>query len=965
MKRSHINGLIALSLTAVLAGCKQAPTTEQIFVNPEPGHAFSTDHGTVRLSALDSVSVCYTLDGSQPVVVSGGCDGSSALYDSEILLGCDGTSGVESRQVRIGFDWPNEGTLYRQAGFSLNCGSDTPLDDSDNDGVADDFDNCPLVANSQQYDTDNDGIGDACDFDRDNDAIDDEYDNCPDVANNDQADTDQDGMGDACDPVTDSDQDGIDDADDNCPTVPNADQNDIDGNGIGDACEAVIDDADFDGILDVDDNCPNTANPGQADNDGDGIGNACDSTPNGPDRDGDTIPDNEDNCPNQPNQNQADSDQDGIGDACDTAQEPVHIDGLTVSPIADNIIIDDCLRSATGSTSAANARGDNLDSYLACLNSEGLTYDPFNEYWVRKVRQHCYDNVNWMAGGIGNNHTAYRNCIMERGIEPSAITVNDDYEEQVVRHCWGDPVEAEEALGWMVMIYMSLPPGPSGSTIVNVINGITYTIDMIDTIGDLVEHYEDNDGLGLFDFAPRAMTNYPEYVQCLEERKIPGFDFPPYKTEPWSQYKAWTEIVDDYCRDSVVNGGIQGQLGDGTGWKASDLHNCYTVRQYPEQGAPMPSEGVTLSDWIFGDIDPIEEMTYDYAYSSCRQVHEPREKTSEFIHCLQNIGAVIPADQWQRFGGWLHDSCAARYPENSRGANANAYRDCIESTGFNLTSAEETLLASLVGTHCENSFYPSGSGAGKYENYNPYWTCYSERGYSFPNNASWKSNVRDYCAGSNGVNVSGYRTCLTQRDVPYDDNSWKTHVKQHCDSVPYPGGPTGGRFEDYNTYWNCFRAADTTYINDNGWKNGVRNFCARVNGVNVNNYKRCLSDREVGYSDNIWKTHVKQHCDGASYPGGPTGGRFEDYNTYWNCFRNAGTTYINDGGWKTGVRNFCAQVNVGGGANAYSNYTSCISARQVPYDSGSWCAEVEEHCEAQWYPFGGKDVCYSERQCSM
>lgn len=77
-----------------------------------------------------------------------------------------------------------------------------PPPDSDGDGIEDSLDNCPLVANPDQLDTDGDGQGDACDTDDDNDGVEDSLDNCPLVANPDQADFDNDGIGDACDSQT-------------------------------------------------------------------------------------------------------------------------------------------------------------------------------------------------------------------------------------------------------------------------------------------------------------------------------------------------------------------------------------------------------------------------------------------------------------------------------------------------------------------------------------------------------------------------------------------------------------------------------------------------------------------------------------------------------------------------------------------------------------------------------------------
>lgn len=87
--------------------------------------------------------------------------------------------------------------------------------DDDNDGVLDVNDNCPLIANSNQLDTDKDGQGNVCDTDDDNDGVADAKDNCPLISNSNQLDTDKDGQGDACD--GDDDNDSVPDAYDCAP----------------------------------------------------------------------------------------------------------------------------------------------------------------------------------------------------------------------------------------------------------------------------------------------------------------------------------------------------------------------------------------------------------------------------------------------------------------------------------------------------------------------------------------------------------------------------------------------------------------------------------------------------------------------------------------------------------------------------------------------------------------------------
>lgn len=138
------------------------------------------------------------------------------------------------------------------------CAAVNNVPDVDLDTIPNDQDNCPEIANTPQTDTDGDGAGDACDAcagfndsvdadgdhladgcdpDSDNDGVLNAGDNCPLIANADQTDTNSDGTGDAC--VNDADGDGVLNAADNCPLATNAGQENVDGDGVGDACDPV------------------------------------------------------------------------------------------------------------------------------------------------------------------------------------------------------------------------------------------------------------------------------------------------------------------------------------------------------------------------------------------------------------------------------------------------------------------------------------------------------------------------------------------------------------------------------------------------------------------------------------------------------------------------------------------------------------------------------------------------------
>ncbi len=72
--------------------------------------------------------------------------------------------------------------------------------------------------------------------DQDSDSVADLADNCVSIPNSDQKDTNQNFLGDACE---DYDRDGILNSRDNCRDVPNSAQNDTDADGMGDVCDSL------------------------------------------------------------------------------------------------------------------------------------------------------------------------------------------------------------------------------------------------------------------------------------------------------------------------------------------------------------------------------------------------------------------------------------------------------------------------------------------------------------------------------------------------------------------------------------------------------------------------------------------------------------------------------------------------------------------------------------------------------
>lgn len=66
--------------------------------------------------------------------------------------------------------------------------------------------------------------------------------------------------------------------------------------------------------------------------------------------------------------------------------------------------------------------------------------------------------------------------------------------------------------------------------------------------------------------------------------------------------------------------------------------------------------------------------------------------------------------------------------------------------------------------------------------------------------------------------------------------------------------------------------------------------------------------------------------------------------------------------WQKEVKEQCATSQVQ--FHKLEGYKNCIAEKQVNYASGEWCPVVKAFCDAQWYPFGGKAQCFTERGCA-
>ena len=359
--------------------------------------------------------------------VSENGNGKIVAYD----LASDGKSAVQLDKIQttatsiMGLEIGPNGHIYYVDNGQDEVVRIDPYTDEDGDGVGDEVDNCPFIANPSQANFDNDSLGDVCDSDDDNDLIPDNQDQCMkgqlDWSSTMLNDHDGDGCLDSSEDM-DDDNDAVVDASDLCSTG-NLDwtstaMTDYDSDGCQDSMEDVDDDNDR--ICDANelsnswacspssastDLCPQSTLGFFSNNQNDVDADGCEDATEDSDDDNDGFTDDVDSCPLNAGTSSlgsvlgcSDFDADGYADSIDVfpteATQWLDVDGDGYGDNSEGIQGDGCVEIT----------GESTEDFFGCPDADTDGWSDLNDAFPVESSQHADAD----GDGYGDNSNGFQ-----------------------------------------------------------------------------------------------------------------------------------------------------------------------------------------------------------------------------------------------------------------------------------------------------------------------------------------------------------------------------------------------------------------------------------------------------------------------------------------------------------------------------------------------------------------------------
>jgi hypothetical protein len=166
-------GLQNVTNLGTVAGGSTVNTSGQIVISRSGGNHLAAGDVVTFSDAgggQTTLPAGYTVDSVAVTVPNPwNTNGQTVAGTSSISFAAPTTPGSYSYSVKWGGSGPScitasPSCLTGSPALTINLTVEAPaVTDNDGDGIADDSDNCPTVANADQADADNDGLGDACD----------------------------------------------------------------------------------------------------------------------------------------------------------------------------------------------------------------------------------------------------------------------------------------------------------------------------------------------------------------------------------------------------------------------------------------------------------------------------------------------------------------------------------------------------------------------------------------------------------------------------------------------------------------------------------------------------------------------------------------------------------------------------------------------------------------------------------